>query len=166
MLVIVSSFIFLFSGLIILLSLMVRSYTFIVGYVQLSVLLYVATEVYLIMKIDNLDCFIRYPSSFGHSLMMPYGFLSYIINCGFEQLSVPKLFFRDGTEPVGDTADVCCRNTLDSAYNKVTFNEKLAIMKENLCTKYTPFTYKYIALNEKPAKSPHIFFHYRQSQVY
>ena len=24
-------------------------------------------------------------------------------------------------------------------------------MKENLCTKYTPFTYKYIALNEKPS---------------
>ena len=27
--------------------------------------------------------------------------------------------------------------TLNSAYNKVTFNEKLAITKENLCTKYT-----------------------------
>ena len=42
------------------------------------------------------------------------------------------------------------RSTLNSAYNKVAFNEKLAIMKENLCTKCTPFTYKYIALNEKP----------------
>ena len=28
-------------------------------------------------------------------------------------------------------------STLNSAYNKVTFNENLAIMKENLCTKYT-----------------------------
>ena len=27
--------------------------------------------------------------------------------------------------------------TLNSAYNEVTFNEKLPIMKENLCTKYT-----------------------------
>ena len=40
--------------------------------------------------------------------------------------------------------------TLNSTYNDVTFNEKSPIMKENLCTKYTPFTYKYIALNEKP----------------
>ena len=34
-------------------------------------------------------------------------------------------------------------------------------MKENLCTKYTPFTYKYIALNEKPPtmkQNLHIFF--------
>ena len=30
--------------------------------------------------------------------------------------------------------------TLNSAYNKVAFNKKLAIMKENLHTKYTPFT--------------------------
>ena len=37
----------------------------------------------------------------------------------------------------------------NSAYNEVTFNEKLAITKENLCTKYTPFTYKDITLNEK-----------------
>ena len=29
---------------------------------------------------------------------------------------------------------------LNSAYNKVTFNEKLAITKENLCTKYFPLT--------------------------
>ena len=35
-------------------------------------------------------------------------------------------------------------------YNEVAFNEKLPIMKENFSTKYTPFTYKYIALNEKP----------------
>ena len=39
--------------------------------------------------------------------------------------------------------------TLNAAYNEVTFNEKLPIMKENLCTKYTPFTYKYITLNKK-----------------
>ena len=41
-------------------------------------------------------------------------------------------------------------HTLYSAYNEVTFNEKSAIMKENLHTKYTPFTYNDIALNEKP----------------
>ena len=40
-------------------------------------------------------------------------------------------------------------NTLNSFYKEVAFNKKLPIMKENLCTKYTPFTYKYIALNEK-----------------
>ena len=40
--------------------------------------------------------------------------------------------------------------TLNSAYNKVAFNEKLAITKENIHTRYTPFTYKYIALHEKP----------------
>ena len=33
--------------------------------------------------------------------------------------------------------------TLNSTYNEVAFNKKLAIMKENLGTKYTPFTYKY-----------------------
>ena len=38
--------------------------------------------------------------------------------------------------------------TLNSTYNKVTFNEKLAIMKENLHTKYTLFTYNDVALNE------------------
>ena len=43
---------------------------------------------------------------------------------------------------------LCC--TLNSAYNEVVFNEKSAITKENLCTKYTPFTYKYVALDEKP----------------
>ena len=37
--------------------------------------------------------------------------------------------------------------TLNFTYNKAAFNEKSAIMKENLCTKYTPFTYKYFALN-------------------
>ena len=60
--------------------------------------------------------------------------------------------------------------TLNSVYNEVTFNEKLAIMKENLCTKYFPFTFKYITLNKKlpysKGKSLHIFFHYRQSWVY
>ena len=49
----------------------------------------------------------------------------------------------------------------NSTYNKVAFNEKLAIMKENLHTKYTPFTYKYIVLNEKlpiTKQNLHIFF--------
>ena len=41
------------------------------------------------------------------------------------------------------------RYTLNSAYNEVAFNEKLAMMKENLHTKYTPFTYNDITLNEK-----------------
>ena len=51
--------------------------------------------------------------------------------------------------------------TLNSAYDKVTFNKKLAIMKENIHTKYTPFTYKYVTLNEKPPlmkQNLHIFF--------
>ena len=59
--------------------------------------------------------------------------------------------------------------TLNSAYNKVTFNEKSAIMKENLHIKYTPFTYNDVALNEKPPitkQNLHIYFHYRQSWVY
>ena len=57
-------------------------------------------------------------------------------------------------------------STLNSIYNKVTFNEKSAIMKENLCTKYFQFTYNDIALNKKPPikkENLHIFFHYRQS---
>ena len=41
-------------------------------------------------------------------------------------------------------------NTLNSACNKVAFNEKSAITKENLCTKYFPFTYNDVTLNEKP----------------
>ena len=41
-------------------------------------------------------------------------------------------------------------STLNSTYNEVTFNKKSAIMKENLCTRCTPFTYKYTALNKKP----------------
>ena len=44
----------------------------------------------------------------------------------------------------------CLTSTLNSVYNKVTFNEKSAITKENLCTKYFPFTHNYVALNEKP----------------
>ena len=43
-------------------------------------------------------------------------------------------------------------HTLNSTYNEVTFNKKSAIMKENIHTKYTPFTYKYIALNKMPPK--------------
>ena len=57
--------------------------------------------------------------------------------------------------------DIQVGNTLDSAYNKVTFNENLPITKENLSTKYTTFTYKYITLNEKPPimkQNLHIFF--------
>ena len=52
-------------------------------------------------------------------------------------------------------------STLKSAYNKVTFNEKLAIRKENLHTKYMPFTYNGVTLNEKPPimkQNLHIFF--------
>ena len=52
-------------------------------------------------------------------------------------------------------------STLNSAYNEVTFNEKLAITKENVCTKYTTYTYKYIALNQKlpiMKQNLHIFF--------
>ena len=51
--------------------------------------------------------------------------------------------------------------TLTSIYNEVAFNEKSAIMKENLCTKYIPFTYKYITLNKKlpiMKEKLHIFF--------
>ena len=51
--------------------------------------------------------------------------------------------------------------TLNSIYNEVTFNEKSVITKENLCAKYFPFAYKYIALNEKPPitkENLHIFF--------
>ena len=40
-------------------------------------------------------------------------------------------------------------NTLKSVYDEVAFNDKSAITKENLCTKYFPFTYKYITLNKK-----------------
>ena len=39
--------------------------------------------------------------------------------------------------------------TCNSAYNEVAFNKKLSIMKENIHTKYTSFTYKYVTLNEK-----------------
>ena len=60
--------------------------------------------------------------------------------------------------------------TLNSAYNKVAFNEKLAITKENLHTKYTLFIYKHIALNEKPPITKQnlriFFFCYRRSWVY
>ena len=65
------------------------------------------------------------------------------------------------------------RPTLNSVYNEVAFNEKSAITKENLCTIYFPFTYKYVTLNEKPpiTKENHcifffFFFCYRQSWVY
>ena len=63
---------------------------------------------------------------------------------------------------------LCNTNTLKSTYNEVAFNKKNpAIMKKNLHTKYTPFTYNDITLNEKPVipkQNLHIFyFHYRQS---
>ena len=41
-------------------------------------------------------------------------------------------------------------NTLNSAYNEVTFNKKSAITKENLHTKHFPFTYNDVTLNKKP----------------
>ena len=57
--------------------------------------------------------------------------------------------------------------TFNPTYNKVAFNEKSAIMKENLHKKYTPFTYNNVTLNEKLPiikQNLHIFaFHYRQS---
>ena len=40
--------------------------------------------------------------------------------------------------------------TPNCTYKEVTFNEKSAIMKDNLHTKYTPFTYNDVSLNEKP----------------
>ena len=52
-------------------------------------------------------------------------------------------------------------STLNSTYNEVIFNKKSAIMKENVCTKYTTYTYKYVALNEKlpiTKQNLHIFF--------
>ena len=42
------------------------------------------------------------------------------------------------------------KSTLNSVYNVVAFNKKLAITKENLHTKYTPFIYNDITLNKKP----------------
>ena len=51
--------------------------------------------------------------------------------------------------------------TLYSTCNEVAFNEKLAIIKENLHTKYFPFTYNDVALDEKPPimkENLHIFF--------
>ena len=61
---------------------------------------------------------------------------------------------------------VLCINTLNAAYNEVAFNEKSAIIKENLHTKYTPFTYNDVVLNKKlpiMKQNLHIFFCYRQS---
>ena len=51
--------------------------------------------------------------------------------------------------------------TLNSTYNDVTFNEKLAKMKENLYTKYAPFTYNDITFNKKSPitkQNVHLFF--------
>ena len=58
-------------------------------------------------------------------------------------------------------AELSSQNTLNSVYNEVAFNEKSAITKENLCTKYTPFTYKDVVLKEKlpiTKENLHIFF--------
>ena len=41
------------------------------------------------------------------------------------------------------------QRTLNSTYNEVAFNEKSAITKENLRTKYFPFTFNDVALYEK-----------------
>ena len=44
---------------------------------------------------------------------------------------------------------------------EVAFNKKSAITKENLHTKYSPFTYNDVALNEKPSvtrENLHILF--------
>ena len=62
---------------------------------------------------------------------------------------------------VWSISSIYSTHTLNSTYNKVTFNKKSAIMKENLSTKYAPFTYKYISLNEKlpiTKQNLHIFF--------
>ena len=56
---------------------------------------------------------------------------------------------------------MCYKSTLNSTCNEVAFNEKSAITKENLCTKYFPLTYKYVILNEKlpiTKQNLHIFF--------
>ena len=62
--------------------------------------------------------------------------------CASPWVSLGSLFWWDSCRPLG--------STLNSAYNEVAFNEKSPITKENLCTKYTPFTYEHIILNEKP----------------
>ena len=100
------------------------------------------------MATNNPGSFIRYASLLEFSRAHHYG----------EQTSTKE--YMDN-HPMFITTRVSGTHTLNSIYNKVTFNEKLAIMKENLCTKYFPFTYKYIALNEKPPitkENLHIFF--------
>ena len=62
---------------------------------------------------------------------------------------------------IGNSHEYMQIHTLNSAYNEVAFNKKLAITKENLHTKYTPFTYNDVTLNEKPPMTKqnlHIFF--------
>ena len=59
------------------------------------------------------------------------------------------------------TVAITEQHTLNSAYNEVAFNEKLAITKEHLCNKYFPFTYNDVTLNENPPimkENPCIFF--------
>ena len=70
---------------------------------------------------------------------------------------------------VGILSHIVITITLNSACNEVTFNEKLAITKDNFHAKYTPFTYNDITLNKKPPitkQNLHIFFHYKQRGVY
>ena len=62
--------------------------------------------------------------------------LSPVIGTGYQQTN------RQHENPMSSI-------TLNSVYNEVAFNEKSAITKENLHTKYFPFTYKYITLNKK-----------------
>ena len=53
------------------------------------------------------------------------------------------------------------RSTLNSTLSEVAFNEKSAVMKENLRTKYFSFTYNDVTLNEKlpiTKENLHIFF--------
>ena len=49
---------------------------------------------------------------------------------------------KTGREEEEEDEDEEITYTFNSVYNEVTFNEKLAIRKEHLCTKYFPFTYK------------------------
>ena len=64
---------------------------------------------------------------------------------------------------------VCIKQcTLNSAYNKVTFNKKSAITKENLHTKYTPFTIMTSPSMKSWLMKQNlcIFFCYRQTWVH
>ena len=68
------------------------------------------------------------------------------INC---KNTMTKISHAKGTDHQDITKINIKESTLNSVSNKVAFNEKSAITKENLCTKYFPFTYKYVILNKK-----------------